>query len=218
MLWRMNRDVSGRISLVVTLMVVIGALASGLINFLFMLQGVQDVPRRFVLPDPIGWALTPRPQPILLGAMLLAVVLLGAFVWIFTRLVARGAAPGRGAGVFFGVWGVVIIGAWIGSIARTPLQIISYRLPADMLADYLPQAYQIALSGAMWALNWGWIVALVAALMHRAAGPAATPPIPGAPYAAPGYVSPAAPHPQASAQPYAQPFPAAPQPQPPTAG
>lgn len=217
MLWRMHRDVSGRISLVVTLMVVIGALGSGLINFFLMMQGLQPVPRIYVLPDPIGWALTPRMDPLLLGAMLLAVVLLGAFVWIFTRLVARGAAPGRGAGVFFGVWGVVIVGAWIGSIARTPLQIISYRLPADMVENYLPQAYQISVAGALWALNWGWVAALVAALVHRAAGrPAAVPAPGGAPY---GGTS--TPHPQPMLSSPSQPFPPAPPfppAQPPTAG
>lgn len=150
-------------------MVGAGALLSGFVGFLFLLWGVPNVPRVFFLQDPIGFALRPNVQPMALVAMLIAVLVLTGLTWLFVRMVARGALPGRGAAVFFGTWGAVIVAAAIAGILRAPLVLSALRIPTDQPDLAMTQFYQIATAGVSWALTWGWLVALVAALIHRAA-------------------------------------------------
>lgn len=165
----MNPKPSGRVSVVAAILVGVGALLSGFITYLTLLWGLPNVPRVFVLQDPIGFALRPNAQPVALVAMFVALLVLTGLTWIFVRSVTRAAMPGRGAAVFFGTWGAVIVAAAIAGAVRAPLVIIALRLPTDQAEYAMTQYYQIATAGVSWALTWGWLAALVVALIHRKA-------------------------------------------------
>jgi energy-converting hydrogenase Eha subunit A len=193
-------------------MVGVGALTSGLLNFLFLLANVASLPRLLILQDPIGFAIRPRVQPMAVVAMLLALVILAGLTWLFVRMIVRSALPGRAAAVFFGTWGAVIIAAWIAGLVRTPLVLMSLRIPAEQSEILMTQFSQISVAGASWGLMWGWLTALVVAVIHRSATGALSSVDPLTPRSA----SPSSP---ASAQP--APYPPTtypPAPQPPTAG
>lgn len=197
----MSRDTANRVSLIVAILVGVGALLSGGISFALTLAGMSSFPRYLILQDPIAWAIGPHMHPLRLLAMLLALVVLVAATWLFVRLVARAAAPGKGAAVFFGTWGAVIIAGWLAGIVRTPMQIVAYRIPDSQPEFLFSQISSLSTTGVLWALTWGWIVALVAALIFTArsvaqpvgdpyggvpGGPAPGGPTPVAPYTGPG--------------------------------
>ncbi|WP_350352449.1 hypothetical protein ABS642_04820 [Microbacterium sp. A8/3-1] len=173
----MNRNAAGRASVVAAIMVGVGALASGLINFLFVLANVASLPRLLILQDPIGFALRPRVQPMAVVAMLVAMVVLVGLTWLFVRMIVRSALPGRAAAVFFGTWGAVIVAAWIAGVVRAPLMLMVLQIPAEQSEILMTQFSQISTAGATWGLMWGWLTALVVALVHRStnAGPAPYP-------------------------------------------
>lgn len=164
----MNRNAAGPASVVAAIMVGVGALASGLINFLFVLANVASLPRLLILQDPIGFAFRARVQPLALVAMLVALVVLAGLTWLFVRMIVRSALPGRAAAVFFGTWGAVIIAAWIAGVVRAPLMLMVLQIPAEQSEILMTQFSQMSLAGASWGLIWGWITALVVALIHRA--------------------------------------------------
>lgn len=163
----MRTEPSNRISVIAAIMVGVGALLTSGLNFLFVLWGVPSVPRVYFLPDPAGWALRPRVDPVAVLGMLVALVLLVALTWLFVRWVVRGAIPARAAAVFFGTWGAIVIAGLVTGVVRAPIVLISLRIPADQTDIYQMQFFQIATTGATWGLMWGWIVAIVAALLHR---------------------------------------------------
>ena len=165
----MNRTATGRASVVAAIMVGVGALASGLINFLFLLAGVASLPRLLFLQDPIGFAIRPNVQPLAVVAMLVALVILAGLTWLFVRMIVRSALPGRAAAVFFGTWGAVIIASWIAGVLRAPLVLMVLQIPAEQSEILMTQFSQISLAGATWGLMWGWLTAIVVALVHRAA-------------------------------------------------
>lgn len=199
-----------RIPLVVTLMVMLGALLTSFLSFQLMLSGTASMLRRIPLfQDPVGWPFGPYTNPLAIGTTAITLLVLGSLTWLFVRLVSRSVLPGRSAAVFFGTWGAVIVAAWISGIVRAPLMLAILRLPADELDLYLPQLAQFATSGASWALSWGWIAALVAAFMHRSgrarqgfAPQATTGQHPWAPSPATSYPPAAAPAPAHPAEPY----------------
>ena len=161
-------------------MVGVGALVSGLINFLFLLANVASLPRLLILQDPIGFAIRPRVQPLAVVAMLVALVVLMGLTWLFVRMIVRSALPGRAAAVFFGTWGAVIIASWIAGLVRAPLMLLVLQIPAEQSEILMTQFSQISVAGASWGLIWGWLTALVVALVHRASRDASTDPA-GAP-------------------------------------
>lgn len=163
-------------------MVGVGALVSGLINFLFLLANVASLPRLLILQDPIGFAIRPRVQPLAVVAMLVALVVLMGLTWLFVRMIVRSALPGRAAAVFFGTWGAVIIASWIAGLVRAPLMLLVLQIPAEQSEILMTQFSQISVAGASWGLIWGWLTALVVALVHRGSRDAATDPA-----GAPGY-------------------------------
>lgn len=169
----MNRTPAGRAPLVAAILVGVGAVGSSILGFLFVLWGVPILPRTLVLQDPIGFALQPRAHPITTVAMAVALAVLVGATWLFVRLVVRGAAAGRGGAVFLGTWGSVAIASWIVGIARAPLTVIAWGVPSYQTEILMAQASQVIAASAAWGLTWGWIVALVVTLMHRAA-PAGT--------------------------------------------
>lgn len=169
----MNRIAAGRASVVAAIMVGVGALASGLINFLFLLAGVASLPRLLILQDPIGFALRPNVQPMAVGAMLVALVVLAGLTWLFVRMIVRSALPGRAAAVFFGTWGAVILASWIAGVLRAPLVLMVLQIPAEQSEIVMTQFSQISLAGATWGLMWGWLTAVVVAHVHRTAASAA---------------------------------------------
>lgn len=179
----MNRNAAGRTSVVAAIMVGVGALASGFINFLFLLAGVESLPRLLILQDPIGFALRPRAQPMAVVAMLVALVILVGLTWLFVRMIVRSALPGRAAAVFFGTWGAVILASWIAGVLRAPLVLMGLQIPAEQSEILMTQFSQISLAGATWGLMWGWLTAIVVALVHRAAAPAASEPAAVPPHA-----------------------------------
>lgn len=150
-------------------MVGVGALLSGFVGFLFVVWGVPNLPRTFILQDPIGFALRPRPIPLAVVAMFLALIVIVALTWLFVRLVVRSALPRRGAAVFFGTWGAVIIASWIAGMVRAPLALSALGIPSEQSEILMVQGFQIVTAGAAWGLTWGWITALVVALIHRSA-------------------------------------------------
>jgi hypothetical protein len=176
----MNRTAAGRASVVAAIMVGVGALVSGLINFLFLLANVASLPRLLILQDPIGFAIRPRVQPLAVVAMLVALVVLMGLTWLFVRMIVRSALPGRAAAVFFGTWGAVIVASWIAGLVRAPLMLLVLQIPAEQSEILMTQFSQISVAGASWGLIWGWLTALVVALVHRASRDASTDPA-GAP-------------------------------------
>lgn len=178
----MNASPAGRASIVAAILVAVGALVSSLISFFFLLWGIPNAARTYLLQDPIGWALRPAVQPLAIVAMLLAFVVLVGLTWVFVRLIVRSALPRRGAAVFFGTWGAVIVSALIAGIVRAPLVLSTFGIPAEQSEILTSQFHQIATSGAAWGLNWGWLAALIVALIHRA-----TPASAGAPNAGPAH-------------------------------
>lgn len=150
-------------------MVGAGALLTGFLGFLFVIWGVDQMPRTFILQDPIGFALRPNPRPLSVVAMFLALLVIVGLTWLFVRLVVRGAAPRRGAAVFFGTWGAVIVASWIAGMVRAPLALAGLGIPAEQSEMLMVQGYQMVTAGAAWGLTWGWLTALVVALVHRSA-------------------------------------------------
>ncbi|WP_435744459.1 hypothetical protein [Microbacterium sp. PMB16] len=163
----MNRTAAGRASVVAAIMVGVGALLSGLINFLFLLANVASLPRLLILQDPIGFALRPRVQPLAVVAMLVALVILVGLTWLFVRMIIRSALPGHGAAVFFGTWGAVIIASWIAGLVRAPLMLTVLQIPPEQSEILMTQFSQMSVAGVSWGLIWGWLTALVVTLVHR---------------------------------------------------
>ncbi|GAB3599558.1 hypothetical protein [Microbacterium tumbae] len=203
---------STRVPVVAAILVAVGALLSSFAVYQSMLLGIPSTPRAYFLNDPIGWGFVPGfgGFPLAVLGMLLALVLLTAGTWIFVRLVVRSSAPGRGAAVFFGTWGAVIVAAWIAGIARAPLVMARLQIPADMPDVYGMQFNQVVTAGAGWALTWGWLTALVALIVHRATPGFRQPTADGAAPVA-GYPVPPAPSPGMAAFPTQHPYGAAPQ-------
>lgn len=187
----MNRTPAGRVSVVAAIMVGAGALLSGILGYLFLLWGVPNVPRLFILQDPIGFALRPNALPLAVVAMLLALVILIGLTWLFVRLVVRGALPGRGSAVFFGTWGAVVVASCIAGLVRAPLAVAALGIPAEQSEILMIQTFQAVTASASWGLTWGWLTALVASLIHRSA-PAAAPVEAGVTSAGSAYSAPGA--------------------------
>jgi len=166
----MNRDPAGRAAIIAAIMVGAGALLSGLLNFFMLISNVPAIPRSYFLQDPIGWALTPRFRPMAVVAMFVALLLLVGLTWLFVRMVVRTALPGRAAAVFFGAWGAIIVAGWISGLVRMPLMMAVLRIPTDRIESFGPQLLQFSTVGATWALGWGWVTALVIAMVHRSSG------------------------------------------------
>lgn len=175
----MNRNPANRVALVAALMVGVGALLSGFVGYLFVVGGVPAFPRVWLLPDPIGWWVGRPGSPLGTVGMLVAVILLTGLTWLFVRMVARGAAPGRGAAVFFGTWGAIVVAGWAAGVARAPLALSALRIPTEQAEMYQSQFFSMSTTGVTWALFWGWVTALVAALIHRASSGTASPAQPG---------------------------------------
>lgn len=165
----MNRTPARRVSVVAAIMVGAGGLLSGILGYLFLLWGVPNVPRLFILQDPIGFALRPNALPLAVVAMLLALVVVIGLTWLFVRLVVRGALPGRGSAVFFGTWGAVVVASCIAGLVRAPLAVAALGIPAEQSEILMIQTFQAVTASASWGLTWGWLTALVAALIHRSA-------------------------------------------------
>ncbi|MCS3441463.1 hypothetical protein [Microbacterium phyllosphaerae] len=165
----MNPNPAGRASVIAAIMVGVGALLSGFVGFLFVIWGVPNLPRTMILQDPIGFALRPRPIPLAVVAMFLALIVIVALTWFFVRLVVRSALPKRGSAVFFGTWGAVIIASWIAGMVRAPLAISALGIPSEQSEILMVQGFQVVTAGAAWGLTWGWITALVVTLIHRSA-------------------------------------------------
>lgn len=159
-----------RIPLVVTLMVALGALLTSFLSFQLLVRGSDSVILRLMLPDLVGWPFGRYVNPLSIAASIVALLVLSGLTWLFSRLVSRAVLPGRSSAVFFGVWGAMIVAAWISSILRAPFLIAIMRIPMDRADYFWPQLAQFTTTGTTWALTWGWITALVAALMHRAGG------------------------------------------------
>lgn len=212
----MNRNPANRVALVAAIMVGVGALLSGFVGYLFVLGGVPAFPRAWLLPDPIGWWVGRPGSPLGTVGMLVAVVLLSGLTWLFVRLVAGGAAPGRGAAVFFGTWGAIVVAAWIAGVARAPLTLSALQIPTEQAEMYQSQFFSMSTTGVTWALFWGWVTALVAALIHRASAgtgaPAPTATSSQGPYPVFGqaHAPSAAPYPPAPGQASAPTYPPAP--------
>ena len=180
----MNRDSANRVALLAAGLVLVGSLLSGLLEFLLMMASVESLPRAYVFRDPIGWALRPRTVPLQVVAMLVAVVVLSGLVWLFVRLVARAAAPGRAAALFFGSWAAIIVAGLVSGAVRTPILLPTYGFPPDIDQQIIMSTvYNSVTAAPTWALWWGWIAAAVAALVHVASTRrmAAVAPV-GAPY------------------------------------
>jgi len=169
----MNRNPANRIAVFAAIMVGIGAVLSSLAGYLFVLNGVPTTPRAWLLPDPIGWGFTPRSSPLALLGMLLALAVVVALVWLFARMIVRAALPSRGSAVFFGIWGAVIIASLAAGIVRAPLVLAYLQINTAPADTYQTQFYITSTAGVAWGLVWGWLPALVAVLIHRAAGRAA---------------------------------------------
>lgn len=165
----MNPQPANRTSVIVAVLVGIGALLSSLAGYLFLLGGVPNVPRVWILPDPIGWGFGRGGSPLPALGMLLALVVLSGLTWLFVRLIVRGALPGHGAAVFFGTWGAVIIASAVAGVVRAPLTLAFLQIDPAQIEIYQVQFFTISTAGVTWALVWGWIAALVAAILHRSA-------------------------------------------------
>lgn len=169
----MNRNRANLAALVAAIMAGVGALASGLVVYLLVFAGAPAIPRAYILPDPIGWALTPATSGLSLAAMVVAVVVLVGLTWLFVRLIVRSAVPGRMAATFFGTWGAVIVAAAIAGVVRTPLVLTALRIPAEQVEIFQSQFFVTSTVGVTWALLWGWVTALVVTMIHRSGGAAA---------------------------------------------
>lgn len=164
----MNRSRANLVALLAAILVGVGALLSSFVTYLTMLWGISAMPRSMVVQDPLGWALRPAVPPLAIFGMLLVCVLLVGLTWLFVRLVAGSALPGRGAAVFFGTWGALIVASMVAGLVRAIIMMITLRIPTDNADLVMSQFQQFAFLTATWAVTWGWIVALVAALVHRA--------------------------------------------------
>ncbi len=214
----MNPQPANRTPVIAAVLVGVGALLSSLAGYLFVLGGVPNVPRAWILPDPLGWGFGRGGSPLPVLGMLLALVVLSGLTWLFVRMIVRGALPGRGAAVFFGTWGAVMIASAAAGLVRAPLTLAYLQIDPTQIEIYQVQFFTISTAGVTWALVWGWVTALVAAIVHRAAaGPAAPSGAYGAGHPAPAHPPQQAyPQQQYPQQQYPGPHPG--QPQPPTAG
>ena len=149
------------------ILVGVGALLSSFGSYLSVLWGL---PRSMVLQDPIGWALRPGIPPLAVVGMLVVLALLVGLTWLFVRWVVASALPGKGAAVFFGTWGALIIAAMVAGLVRAVVMMVTLRIPTDNADLLMAQFQQFSFVTATWAVTWGWIVALVAALVHRGGG------------------------------------------------
>lgn len=163
----MTRPAAGRVALVAAIMVGVGAIVCTLINFLAILAGIENIPRIYLLPDPVGWPFyAGRTDPGRIAASLIGIVLLVGLTWLFVFLVARAAAAGRAAAVFFGTWGALILAGAISSTVRAPILLATFGFPLEQVDLIFNQFIQISNTGVIWGLNWGWLTALVAAIVH----------------------------------------------------
>ncbi|MFJ4252770.1 hypothetical protein [Microbacterium sp. NPDC090003] len=126
----MNPQPANRTAVIAAVLVGVGALLSSLAGYLFVLGGVPNVPRVWILPDPIGWGFGRGGSPLPVLGMLLALVVLSGLTWLFVRLIVRGALPGRGAAVFFGTWGAVMIASAAAGLVRAPADASAAAVPA----------------------------------------------------------------------------------------
>ena len=163
----MNGNKVNLVSVLTAILVGVGALISSFATYLSVLWGISAMPRSIVLQDPIGWALRPAVPPLAIVGMLLVLVLLVGLTWLFVRLIVASALPGRGAAVFFGTWGALIIASMIAGVVRAIIMMVTLRIPTDNADLVMSQFQQFSFMTATWAVTWGWIVALVAALVHR---------------------------------------------------
>lgn len=163
----MNGNKVNLVSVLTAILVGVGALLSSFATYLSVLWGISAMPRSIVLQDPIGWALRPAVPPLAIIGMLLVLVLLMGLTWIFVRLIVASALPGRGAAVFFGTWGALIVASMIAGVVRAIIMMVTLNIPSENSDLLLAQFQQFSFITATWAVTWGWIVALVAALIHR---------------------------------------------------
>lgn len=139
----------------------LGALFCGLITFGVTLSGIDALPLRVLFASPVPFPVPFR--PILLAIMLLAMIMVTLIVALVAWLAARSAAPRRGfAAVFFGCWFAVIIGGWLAALAASPLVVIDFQYPADMVGQLILQRVS---SGGGWGLYWGWLIGLICAVI-----------------------------------------------------
>ena len=215
----MNGNKVNLVSVLTAILVGVGALISSFATYLSVLWGISAMPRSIVLQDPIGWALRPAVPPLAIIGMLLVLVLLVGLTWLFVRLIVASALPGRGAAVFFGTWGALIIASMIAGVVRAIIMMVTLRIPTDNADLVMSQFQQFSFMTATWAVTWGWIVALVAALVHRSTSTRQSSPHVAAQQYAPAHqqqYAPAQQHPQAQQHAPAQQYAPAEQQQPPT--
>lgn len=143
----MNPQPANRTAVIAAVLVGVGALLSSLAGYLFVLGGVPNVPRVWILPDPIGWGFGRGGSPLPVLGMLLALVVLSGLTWLFVRLIVRGALPGRGAAVFFGTWGAVMIASAAAGLVRAPLTLAHLQIDPMQIEIYQVQFFTISTAG-----------------------------------------------------------------------
>lgn len=166
---RMKIHVAGRVSAIAAVMVAAGAILASVLNWLAVIADLPLDMFSLFLTDPIGFPVLARFDPLAWAVTLVSLVVIVGGTWIFVALVARASAPGRAAAVFFGTWGAIIIAAWIAGVVRLPLLLALWRIPLDMTEFFVSQARGSVNGTILWALTWGWVAALVVALVHKSA-------------------------------------------------
>jgi hypothetical protein len=141
-----------------------GALICSLINFGMAVAGVEAVPLRTLFSTPVASPIPFRP----LGSLgtFVGLIVLAAAVLLIVSLTARAADRRHGfAAVLFGGWLATILGGWVAALLSSPLVLIDFRYPPELIGQVLLQRIG---AGGGWGLYWGWITGLVAALIFRA--------------------------------------------------
>ncbi|HLT62467.1 MAG TPA: hypothetical protein VK020_14805, partial [Microlunatus sp.] len=136
------------------------------------------LPLRALFGTPVAWPFPIR--PLMLAASLVALLVLAAVCALVVLAVARAARPRRGfAAVLFGTWFAVIIGGWLAGLASSPMVMIAFRYPEQLVPQQILQRVGV---GGGWGLYWGWLTGLVCAVIFTAANRAGrgvgTPPVP----------------------------------------
>ena len=182
----MNGNKVNFVPVVTAILVAVGAILSSYAAYLSVLWGVSALPRALVLQDPLGWAIRPGVSPLGIIGMLFVFTLLVGLTWLFVRLIVASALPGRAAAVFFGTWGALIIASMVAGIVRAIVMMVTLNIPSENSDLLLAQFQQFSFTTATWAVMWGWIVALVAARIHRSSTKRYSGPYVPSPQFAPG--------------------------------
>lgn len=166
-------------ALIAALMVAVGAVLSSAVQYMLFESGANWSMTALVR-SPIGWAV--GPNPVRWISVLLAFVLLVGATWWFVSLVLRSAIPGRAAAVFFGTWGAIVVAAIIVGMVRAPLFMLLLIPPGASVPfeNQLAQFTGVFWEPATWVVAWGWLTALVTAILHKFTTQASqsSPPVP----------------------------------------